>query len=159
MLLAKIVETSARVGRTSSRLAKVDVLAACLREAESDEVGIAVTWLSGSVRQPRLGVGGAALDRVRRASEPATEPVLTVMQVDAALERIAGASGARSGADRIRLLAELFARATADEQDFLTRLNVSELRQGAVEGLMIDAVAKAAKVALDDVRRAVMVTG
>jgi DNA ligase-1 len=140
-------------------LAKVDALAACLRGTGTDEVGIAVSWLSGSVRQQRLGVGGAALDKVRRASEPATEPVLTLMQVDAALERIAGASGARSGADRIRFLAELFARATADEQDFLTRLIVSELRQGAVEGLMIDAVAKAAEVALDDVRRAVMVTG
>jgi DNA ligase-1 len=75
------------------------------------------------------------------------------------LERVAGTSGPRSGADRVGLLAELFARATADEQDFLTRLIVGELRQGAVEGLMIDAVAKAAAVGLDDVRRAAMVTG
>src|SRR5512144_581029 len=159
MLLAKIVETSARVGRTSSRLAKVDVLASCLRGAGSDEVGIAVTWLSGSVRQPRLGIGGGTLDRVRRTSQPALQSVLTLGQVDAALDRIACTSGPRSGADRIRLLAELFARATAAEQDFLTRLIVGELRQGAVEGLMIEAVAKAAQAGLDDVRRAVMVTG
>ena len=159
MLLAEIVETSARVGRTSSRSAKVDALAACLRGTGTDEVGIAVSWLSGSVRQARLGVGGAALDKVRRASEPAPELALTLLEVDAALERIAGTSGPRSGGDRIRLLAELFARATAAEQDFLTRLIVGELRQGAVEGLMIDAVAKAAQAGLDDVRRAVMVTG
>ena len=141
MLLAEIVETSARVGLTSSRLAKVDALAACLRGTGTDEVGIAVSWLSGSVRQQRLGVGGTALDKVRRTSEPAPHSVLTLMQVDAALERIAGTSGPRSGGDRIRLVAELFARATAAEQDFLTRLIIGELRQGAVEGLMIDAVA------------------
>src|SRR5512132_2361129 len=99
MLLAEIVGTSARVGLTSSRLAKVDALAACLRGTGTDEVGIAVTWLSGSVRQPRLGVGGAALEKVRHACEPAPESALTLMEVDAALERIAGTSGARSGAD------------------------------------------------------------
>jgi ATP-dependent DNA ligase I len=159
MRLAEIVATSARVGLTSSRLAKVDALAGCLRGSGADEVGIAVNWLSGSVRQQRLGIGGAALDKVRHASEPSPESTLTLMEVDALLERIAGASGPRSGADRLRLLAELFARATAVEQDFLTRLIVGELRQGAVEGLMIDAVARAAKVGLDDVRRAVMVTG
>jgi DNA ligase-1 len=159
MRLAEIVEISARVGLTSSRLAKVDALATCLRRTGADEVGIAVNWLSGSVRQQRLGIGGAAVSKVRHTCEPAPEPTLTLMEVDAALERIAGASGIRSGADRVRLLAELFAQATAAEQDFLTRLIVGELRQGAVEGLMIDAIARAAEVALDDVRRAVMVTG
>ena len=80
-------------------------------------------------------------------------------QVDAALEEIAGTSGARSGAERLRLLGELFARASAAEQDFLARLIMGELRQGAVEGLMVEAIAKAAEIPVGTVRRAVMVTG
>jgi DNA ligase-1 len=159
MTLAEIVATSARVGLSAGRLAKVDTLAACLRAARADEVGIAVRYLSGSVRQQRLGIGGSALNRVRRSVLPAQNASLTLADVDAALERIAGTSGARSGGERIRLLGELFARASADEQDFLARLIVGELRQGAVEGLMVEAVAKAAEISVDEVRRAVMVAG
>ena len=159
MTLAEIVETSARVGLSAGRLAKIDTLAACLRAAGPDQVGLAVRYLSGSVRQQRLGVGGLALNRVRRSVLPAEHASLTLADVDAALERIAGTSGARSGGERMRLLGGLFARASADEQDFLARLIVGELRQGAVEGLMVEAVAKAAEVPVDEVRRAVMVVG
>ena len=159
MTLTEIVEVSARVGLTAARLAKIDTLAGCLRAAKAGEVGIAVRYLSGSVRQQRLGIGGAALSRVRQSSQPAQVPTLTLAQLDAALEQIAGTSGARSGAERLRLLGELFALASAAEQDFLTRLIVGELRQGAVEGLMVEALAKAADIPVGKVRRAVMVAG
>ena len=159
MTLAEIVETSARVGLSPGRLAKIGTLAGCLRAAPADEVGIAVRYLAGSVRQQRLGIGGSALGRVRRSSPPRQVPALTLPQVDAALEEIAGTSGVRSGAERLRLLGELFARSSAAEQDFLARLIVGELRQGAVEGLMVEAIAKAAEIPVGTVRRAVMVTG
>ena len=159
MKLAQVAATSARVARTPSRLAKLEELASCLRVARPEEVGVAVRYLSGAVRQRRLGIGGAALGRARQSAVPAQDAMLTLADVDCTLERIALLSGARSGAERTRLLGELFARATADEQDFLARLLMGELRQGAVEGLMVEAIAMATGVAADKVRRAVMVRG
>jgi DNA ligase-1 len=157
--LAEIVAVSARVALTRGRLAKVDALAACFQASRGEEVGIAVKYLSGSVRQRRLGIGGVTLAAVRRTAPATSMATLTLLEVDAALERIAETTGPGSATERLRLLGELFARATADERDFLVRLIVGELRQGAVEGLMVEALAKAAGCEPDDLRRAVMVAG
>ena len=100
MKLAQVVETSARVARTPSRLAKLEELASCLRAARPEEVGIAVRYLSGAVRQRRLGIGGAGLGRARQSAVPAHDAMLTLADVDCTLERIAVTSGARSGAER-----------------------------------------------------------
>jgi hypothetical protein len=155
--LATLVDTSARAAATSSRLAKRDAIADLLRGADGDEVEIAVAWLSGEARQGRIGVGWATLASLRGV--PAAGPTLTLRDADAALAAVAAAGGKGSAAARSATLRALFERATAAEQDFLVRLLVGELRQGALEGVMLDAVAAASGLPPADVRRAAMVTG
>jgi DNA ligase 1 len=156
VLLREIAETSAAVAASSARLAKVERLAACLRRLEPDEVHPAVAFLSGELRQRQIGVGWAAL---REVPPPAPEPSLTVAEVDAGLERIGRQAGPGSQAERRRLLAALLGRATAEEQRFLVRLLSGELRQGALEGLMVEAIARAAGIPGAEVRRALMLRG
>ena len=156
--LATLVDASAQAAATSSRLAKRDAIAALLRGAAADEVEIAVAWLSGEIRQGRIGVGWSTLSTLRgRAS--ASTPSLTLREVDAALADVAATAGKGSAAARSAKLQALFARATAAEQDFLVRLLVGELRQGALEGVMLDAIAAASGLPAADVRRAAMLTG
>ena len=156
MLLDEVAVTSAAVAASSARLAKVERLAACLRRLEPGEVHPAVAFLSGELRQRQIGVGWAAL---RDAPDPAGSPTLTVAEVDAAFERIGRLAGPGSQAERRRLVGELFGRATAAEQRFLVGLLSGELRQGALEGVMVEAIAKAAGVAGAEVRRALMLRG
>src|SRR3954452_10949878 len=156
-LLADVVAASDRVAQTASRIAKRDAIADCLRRADAEEVEIVVAFLAGEVRQGRIGIGYATLAALRGVQ--AEQPSLAVGEVDAALGLIAATTGKGSAAARGAQLRSLFARATAAEQDFLVRLLVGELRQGALEGVMIDAIAAAAAVPVTDVRRAAMVTG
>jgi DNA ligase 1 len=156
VLLDEVAVTSAAVAASSARLAKVERLAACLRRLEPGEVHPAVAFLSGELRQRQIGVGWAA---VRDAPDPAAAPTLTVAEVDAAFERIGRLAGPGSQAERRRLVGELFGRATAAEQRFLVGLLSGELRQGALEGVMVEAIAKAAGVAGAEVRRALMLRG
>jgi len=156
-LLADLVAASDRAAETASRLAKRDAIAQLLRGAGPDDVEIAVAWLSGETRQGRIGVGWATLSALR--GTPAAAPGLTLVDADAALSAVATTAGKGSAAARTAILRALFERATAAEQDFLVRLLVGELRQGALEGVMLDAIAAAAAVPAADVRRAAMVTG
>src|SRR6266511_993151 len=156
VLLEEIAETSAAVAASSARLAKVERLAACLRRLDPDEVHPAVAFLSGELRQRQIGVGWAAL---REVPPPAAVPSLTVAEVDAGFERIGRQAGPGSQAERRRLLAGLLGRATADEQRFLVRLLAGELRQGALEGVMVEATARAAGIPGAEVRRALMLRG
>jgi ATP-dependent DNA ligase I len=155
-LLRDLVDTSAAVGGTASRSEKVERLAAILRRLEPAEAPIAAAYLSGQLRQRQLGVGYASM---RDLPDPAAASSLTLLEVDAALEAVGLVSGRDSQAERRRQLAMLFARATPAEQDFLVRLVVGELRQGALEGVMLDALARALAAPLADVRRAVMLRG
>jgi ATP-dependent DNA ligase I len=156
VLLEEIAETSAAVAASSARLAKVERLAACLRRLDMDEVHPAVAFLSGELRQRQIGVGWAAL---REVPPPAAMPSLTVAEVDATFERIGRLAGPGSQAERRRLLAGLLGRATGDEQRFLVRLLGGELRQGALEGVMVEATARAAGIPGAEVRRALMLRG
>jgi ATP-dependent DNA ligase I len=156
VLLDEVAATSAAVANSPARLAKVERLAACLRRLEPGEVHPAVAFLSGELRQRQIGVGWAAL---RDAPDPADEPGLTVAEVDAAFERMGRLAGPGSQAERRRLLGGLFGRATAGEQKFLVGLLSGELRQGALEGVMVEAIAKAAEVPAAEVRRALMLRG
>ena len=156
-LLSDLVETSERVASTRARSAKVAALADLLRRLDPDEVEPTVAVLSGEARQGRVGVGWATLSSVSAA--PAAEASITVADLDATLDRIAALSGPGSEGARARVLHDLFGRATPAEADFLRRLLVGELRQGALEGVMTDAVAKAAGVPIADVRRAAMLAG
>lgn len=157
VLFAHLVETSLRVAASSSRLAKRDAIADCLRQAQEDEIQIAVAYLAGETRQGKIGLGYATLAAQRDVQ--AAAPTLTLADVDASLAHIAATSGKGSAGTRQQQLQTLFARATAVEQDFLIRLLVGELRQGALEGVMIDAIAVAAGVPAAGVRRAAMFAG
>jgi DNA ligase-1 len=157
MLLNDLVTTSQRVAETRSRSAKIAVLADLLRRLRPEEIDPAVSWLSGNLRQGRIGLGGAAIRDARTSA--AAEPSLPIDDVDAIFARIAATTGAGSTAERLRLLSGLLARATSPEQEFLIRLIYGELRQGALAGLMTEALAAAAAVPADEVRRALMLAG
>jgi DNA ligase-1 len=154
-LVAAVVETSRKVGATSARLAKVRELAACVRSLAADEIEIGVQYLAGETRQGRFGLGYATLASAS-AGTPANEPTLTLIDVDTRLGTIASIRGSGASARRSEALRELFGKATADEREFLIRLLVGELRQGALIGVMIDAIAAAANLPAADVRRASM---
>ena len=154
MLLAELVAASQQVAATSARNGKIAALAACLGQLAPDEVQIGVAYLSGEVRQGKLGVGYGVLKKL--AVEPASEPSLEVLEVDGVLDQLSGIKGAGSGTKRTQLLTALFARATQAEQAFLIKLLIGELRQGALEGVMLDAVAKAYGAPQATVRRAMM---
>ena len=157
-LLAHLAAVSRRVSETASRLAKIDEIAACLRALGPDEIPIAIAFLSGETRQGKLGVSYAAL-QTGRQGETASAPALTLQQVDAAFDALAHTSGKGAAARRMEQIAALFAQATEEEQDFLVRLIVGELRQGALKGLMLEAIAKAADIPVATVRRAAMSAG
>jgi ATP-dependent DNA ligase len=156
VLLDEVAETSAAVAASSARLGKVERLAACLRRLEPVEVHPAVAFLSGELRQRQIGIGWAAL---REPPPPAPVPSLTVAEVDTGFERIGRLAGPGSQTQRRRLLTGLLGRATASEQRFLVQLLGGELRQGALEGVMVEAIARAAGIQGAEVRRALMLRG
>ncbi len=155
--LAALVATSARVAASSGRSAKRDALADLLARLPVEEVAIAAGFLTGEPRQGRIGVGWRTLSAVEVV--PAAEASLSLTEVDALLDDLAALEGAGSGGRRRDLLADLLGRATAPEAAFLTRLLGGELRQGALSGVMTDAVARAAGVPVAAVRRAAMFGG
>ena len=157
MMLVRVVETSAAVAATRSRKAKIVELGALLDDATAAEIPTVVAWLSGVIGQGRLGVGWRSLTSL--VGEPAMRPTLTVDTVDEVFDRLAGAHGPGSATLRRQLLTDLFAAATESEQGFLRRLMTGELRQGALAGVMVDAIAAASGQPLDLVRRAHMLTG
>lgn len=157
-LLADLVDTSWTVAKTSSRTAKVEALAAHLRRVAPEEIEIAVAFLSGTPGQGKLGLGFATL-AASRGVAVAEGRTLTLVETGRRLAEIAQVAGRGASARRGSLLFELFARATMPEQDFLARLIVGELRQGALEAVMIEAIASAAELPVADVRRAAMYAG
>ena len=156
-LLAAVVEASERVGATRSRKAKTAELAAVLSAASSDEVLATVAWLAGEPRQGRIGIGWRTLSAARPA--PADQPTLSVTDVDRALTDLTTIAGAGSTQRRKDALGALLGAATASEQEFLIGLITGELRQGALEGVMTEAIAAASGVDAAVVRRAVMLSG
>ncbi len=164
MLLARLVEVSAQVAATGSRLGKRDLIAELLREAavgkaggeadeEADEVDIAAAYLSGTLRQRRTGVGWRGLSEL---PPPAPAGEVTLVAVDSALEAISGLAGSGSAGARREAVTALFARLTAAEQDFLRNLVTGNVRQGALDSVMLDAIAAAAALPAKSVRRAAM---
>jgi len=157
VLLAAVVAASAEVAATRSRNAKVAAIAGLLSRLDPAEVRPATALLAGELPGGRAGVGWSTLSTVEAPA--AAEPALTVLDTDAAIGELRGISGSGSGRRRAAALAALLGRATADEQHFLIRLLGGELRQGALEGVMLEAVAAAAEVPAADVRRAFMLSG
>ncbi|MER6796726.1 ATP-dependent DNA ligase, partial [Amycolatopsis mediterranei] len=158
MLLSELVRASAELAATRSRKAKIALLAELLRAAEIAELPTVIAYLTGQTAQDRLGAGWRTLAALGAGA--AAGPVASVLEVDAALTAAAGvAAGTGSSTRRQEVLRALFERLTKDEQQFLFRLVTGELRQGALEGVMVDAIAAAAEVPAEDVRRAFMLSG
>jgi ATP-dependent DNA ligase I len=157
MLLDEIAGTSEAVAAISSRSAKLTELASCLGRARPHEAPIAVAYLSGTLPHGPIGVGWAALRDLPAPTD--APPSLELAEVDVALRRIGATTGPGSQAARRRGVEELFARATEREQRFLRALLHGELRQGALESVVADAVARAAEVPVGEVRRALMLAG
>ncbi|MFZ4719859.1 MAG: ATP-dependent DNA ligase [Ilumatobacteraceae bacterium] len=157
MEYAQVVDASRRIAATSKRSEKVAVAADLLRTTPVDEVAVTVGLLVGEPRQGRVGVGWAALRDAR--VPPADAPSVTVAELDRTIDVIGHTSGAGSQRAREELLGGLLGRMTADEQRHLVRLFSGEMRQGANEGVVTDAVAKAAGVPTATFRRAVMLLG
>ena len=155
MLLADLVATSVAVTATRSRKQKIAALADCLHRMDADEVAVGAGYLAGIPRQPRLDVGWALLREVVAA--PAADATLTLVDVDLALEALTQVGGAGSRTARRAIVTRLLAAATAEEQRFLRGLILGELRQGALAGVMAQAIAQAWDVGEAPVRRALLV--
>jgi DNA ligase-1 len=156
-LLAEVVRASAAVAATPSRLAKIRLIADCLRALAAEEIEIALPWLSGDIRQGKLALGYSTLQSAM--DDAAGAPGLTITEVDRSFDELRTMKGKGSAAARQQRLKALFGKATAEEQDFLLRLIVGELRQGALEGVMLEAVASAAELPAADIRRAATLAG
>jgi DNA ligase-1 len=178
VLLSDLVRTSEAVSLASARRVKISEIAGLLRRAAPAEIPVAVAFLSGELRQRQIGVGYAALGGLLRPAGPDTAGIrpgaedpatggspgpglapLTVAETDSVFAAIGATTGPGSQAERRRLLGTLFGRAAPDEQSFLTRLLAGELHQGALEGVMTEAVARAAGVEAGEVRRALLLGG
>jgi DNA ligase-1 len=156
MLLARLVDVSARVAATRSRLTKRELIAGLLRAVaaeRADEIDVAASYLSGTLRQRRTGLGWRALADL---PPPADEPSVELVETDAVLEEISAMSGSGSQGARRDAVWGLFGRMTADEQEFLRNLVTGNVRQGALDSVMLDAIAEASGLDPRAVRRAAM---
>ena len=156
VLLQEIVETSAAIAATRSRTQKSAALAGCLERADANEIETVVSYLGGALRQRRTGIGWRGAGA---AAEPAREPSLSVTEVHQGFEAIAGLGGVGSQTTRRAAVAELFGRATEQEQTWLRAALAGAVRQGALDALVQEAIALAAEVSLPAVRRAAMLCG
>ncbi|WP_426625736.1 ATP-dependent DNA ligase [Leifsonia sp. McL0607] len=159
MLLDTVVTTLDTVAATRSRLAKVDALAGLLGGLAPDEIAPAVGFLVGRPRQGRVGVGWRGVSAAIGEAATQESPTLTVLDLDALLGELAALGGAGSARDRSAALRDFAARANAGEQGLLTRVLLGEMRTGALEGVLTDAIARAADRPGPSVRRAAMLTG
>ena len=157
MLLIELARTSAAVAATASRREKQQLLAATLRGLAPEEIEPAVGLLMGAPRQGSLGVGWATVARLQ--VEPADEPSLSILALDTLLSELVATSGPGSVKARDALLTAFLARATAEEHELVRRILIGDLRQGALQGVLTDAVALAAEVKAAALRRAVMLQG
>lgn len=152
-----IVEVSGQVAASPSRREKISLLANLLRQLDPDEVEIVTSFLGGVIRQGKTGVGYSTISS--SSAPPAETTSLLVHDIDQSFSQLASLQGKGSTELRNRLLYQLSAKATAAEQRFLISLLLGELRQGALEGIMVDAIAQAANLEPERVRRAVMMAG
>ena len=158
MELSRLVELVGRVRGTPRKTEKVALIADLLREARPEEAALAALYLSGTLPQGRIGLGWRTIQGAFREGS-ATGERLALADVDRAFEAIAVEGGAGSSGRRTSLLAALLARADDAERRFLAELILGELRQGALEGLVLEAIAKAAALPPAQVRQAAMYSG
>ena len=158
MQLQEVASVSLRVAETTRRLEKIEILARLLARLAPAEVPVALAYLTGALPQGRIGVGHSLISQ-SWPERPAPEPTLALLEVHEAFDRLASIAGPGSSAARAAVLRDVLGQATQVEGDFLVRLLYGDLRQGALEGIMAEAVARAAKVPAASVRRAAMAAG
>ncbi|MEI9949226.1 MAG: ATP-dependent DNA ligase [Pseudomonadota bacterium] len=158
MMLTDIVAASREVAATRSRLKKIARFADVLRQLEAAELPAAVGFLCGELRQGRLGLGPRTLQRLRNEPEPESSAV-TVLELDAVFQALEDLSGKGVVSEREQLLSALFARLSAEEREFVVRLILGELRQGALESIVLDALAQATQVSSESIRKAMLFAG
>jgi DNA ligase-1 len=158
VLLAQLVQVVDRVRATSRKSEKVALLAELLRQARGRDAELAAHYLSGSLPQGRIGVGWRTLQNVA-TDAPRAGDALALADVDRILSEIASDDGPGSTERKGRALRAMMERAETAERRFLAELIIGELRQGALEGLLLDAVAKATGLRPAEVRRAAMFSG
>ena len=158
MQLRELADASNAVAQARGRLEKIALLAHVMKRASHEELRAVVAFLSGATLQGRLGVGWSVLAQVKTTA-PAPVASLTVRDVDDAFAQAVALKGAGATKARIGVLSALFGRATETEQDFLFRLISGALRQGALEGVLAESVAKAAGVPAGLLRQAAMMCG
>lgn len=158
MHLSELVAAVAQIRAATKKTEKVGLLADVLRRTAQEESELAALYLTGSFPQGKIGIGWSAIQRAMAEGPPSGEPV-TLRDVDATLTLLAQEQGAGSTERKVAELSRLFHRATAEERRFLSQLFVGEIRQGALEGLVIEAIAKAAALPLADIRQAAMFAG
>ncbi|MEO8843992.1 MAG: ATP-dependent DNA ligase [Kofleriaceae bacterium] len=157
MLFSELAATSVAVAETGGRLKKIELLATCLRQMSIEERAIGARYLAGEVPQ-KTGVGYAQIAEVRDATPAAVAPYLSLTEVDRRIGAIAELHGTGSAGARRDQLGALFSLATAGEQQLLAGLVLGEVRQGASDGIVVEAIAKAAELQPDMVRRAYMLS-
>ena len=158
LMLTDIVAASREVAATRSRLKKVELFAGVLRQLDATELPAGVGFLCGELRQGRLGLGPRSLQRLRAEPEPERSAV-TVLELDAVFQALEDLSGKGVASEREQLLSALFDRLRAEEREFVVRLILGELRQGALESIVLEALARAAGVSTDSVRKAMLFAG
>src|SRR5438477_10955140 len=156
--LGEIVATSLEVSATRSRKQKTAHLARLLSRLEPSEVRPAVGFVCGELRQGKLGIGYRTLQQLRHLPA-ASGPNVSVLELDEIFQKLSGLSGKGSAKERERLLGSLFARLTDAERDFVARLMVGELRQGALEALVVEALGQATNISTGALRRAMLFAG
>lgn len=158
MDLAQLVGVVDLVRATTKKTEKVRLLAEFMRQTKGHETELAALYLCGSLPQGKMGVGWSVL-RKAMAEGPAIGERLALSDLDRELTAVAAERGPGSNEHRTGILGRLFVRASPEERQFLARLVVGEIRQGALEGLLLDAIAKAAERAPTDIRQAFMFSG
>src|ERR1700689_4932346 len=147
MLLMRVVGTSQQIAEASKRLEKISLLSGLLRELRGDEIEIVAAILSGRVRQGRIGVGSSSVREA--ATSPASEPAIELQDMDRTFGAIAQTEGSGSERRKRNLLQQLLSRATAPEQQFIAEILLGGLRQGALDGIMLEGLANATGSKLD----------
>jgi DNA ligase-1 len=158
VLLGQLVETSDQVSQTAGRLRKIELLATCLRQLEPDERAIGARYLAAQLPQ-KTNIGYATVHEVMAQATPAQGPWLSLGEVDRRFTAIAELRGTGSNGARKDQLGQLFALATPAEQKYLAGLALGEVRQGALDAIVVEAIAKAAELPAESVRRAYMLAG
>ena len=158
MLLTRLVDLVGKVRSTTKKTEKINLLAEFLRQTQGTETELAALYLSGVLPQGKLGVGWRVIQEAMVESPPSPE-ALSLTDVDRVFNAIAAEQGSGSLNRKIGALRKLFESVSPEERRFLAQLVTGEIRQGALEGLLLEAIAKAAALPSGALRQALMFSG